>query len=68
MPVRRRIIVRSQWFSMHVGWRVGETRMLIGEPSLEEILSEPIIHLLMQADRVSIDELRTLLALVARQA
>ena len=43
-------------------------RMLIGEPSLEEILSEPIIHMLMQADRVSIEELRTLLALVARQA
>lgn len=42
--------------------------MLIGEPSVEEILSEPIIHMLMKADRVSIVELRALLAFVVRHA
>jgi hypothetical protein len=41
--------------------------MLTGEPSLEEILSEPIIQLLMAADRVSLDELRALYAVLSRR-
>ena len=42
--------------------------MLIGEPSVEEILSEPIIHMLMKADRVRIVEHRALLAFVVQNA
>lgn len=41
--------------------------MLKGEPSLEEILSEPIVQLLMAADRVSLDELRDLYAVLAQR-
>ena len=41
--------------------------MLKGEPSLEEILSEPIVQLLMAADRVSLDELRALYAVLSRR-
>jgi len=41
--------------------------VLKGEPSLEEILSEPIVHLLMAADRVSLDDLRALYAHLAQR-
>jgi hypothetical protein len=41
--------------------------MLKGEPSLEEILREPIVKLLMTADRVSLDELRVLYAILAKR-
>ena len=41
--------------------------MLKGEPSLEEILSEPIVQLLMAADRVSLDELRDLYAVLTQR-
>jgi hypothetical protein len=33
---------------------------MIGEPSLEELLSEPIIRLLMASDGVAPDDLRRL--------
>lgn len=35
--------------------------MVKGEPSLQEILNEPIVQMLMAADRVSLDELLALL-------
>ena len=41
--------------------------MLKGEPSLEEILREPIVKLLMAADRVSLDELRVLYAALTQR-
>ena len=41
--------------------------VLKGEPSLEEILSEPIVHLLMAADRVSLEDLRALYAQLAQR-
>jgi hypothetical protein len=34
--------------------------MIQGEPSLDELLDEPIIRLMAQSDGVSLDELRTL--------
>ena len=34
--------------------------MVYGEPALEEILAEPIVHLVARRDGVSIEELRTL--------
>jgi hypothetical protein len=35
---------------------------LEGEPALEEVLSDPTIHALMERDEVNPDELRLLLA------
>lgn len=39
-----------------------------GEPSLEDLLAEPIIRLLMRRDRVSPDEIRRLLGGRKRRA
>ena len=38
----------------------GGQGMIQGEPSLDELLDEPIIGLMAQSDGVSLDELRTL--------
>ncbi len=38
--------------------------MIQGEPPLDELLDEPIIGLIAQSDGVSLDELKTLFAVV----
>lgn len=41
--------------------------MIEGEPTLAELLDEPIVHLLVASDGVCIDALRQLIARVRRK-
>lgn len=36
------------------------------EPLLEDVLADPIVHSVMRRDRVGLDDLRTLIAVVRR--
>lgn len=38
--------------------------MIMSEPDLEEVLGDPIVHLLMASDRVDVDELRCIIGRV----
>lgn len=49
------------------GSRHGDAWVAGIEPGIDEVLDDPIIHLVMARDRIDVDEVRTLVATVGRR-